>query len=200
MNRCGLLGLLFLSCYTLAADLQVIAYGPKAPINLKGITPLSPQLRAILAYTAMRAAGSGCPVFRDERDHAADDGKLHCDLTDALGLGYQCSPTHTGIVKQWFRKSLGALFDHNAAFSYAIEKNDLKWVCEATGNTASAQSSWSFLRLRTKGDRVMVDGVMVSINRNDKLGIYTNRWKQYYEYRIHADRVEVLKRVGTIIE
>ena len=200
MSLPGLLGLLFLASQGFAADVQVIGYGAKTGINLEGITPLSPQLRAILAYTAMRAAGAGCPVFRDENDHTADDGQLHCDLTDALGLGYQCSPTHTGIVKQWFGKNLGALFDNNASFKYAMENDDLKWVCEATGNTASAQTSWRFLRLRTHADRVTVDGVIVSINRNDKVGIYANSWNEYNEYKIHADSVEVLRRVSTIIE
>ena len=60
MSHRGLLGLLLLSHYALAADVQVIAYGLKARINLEGITPLTPKLRAILAYNAMRA-GTGCP-------------------------------------------------------------------------------------------------------------------------------------------
>ena len=56
------------------------------------------------------------------------------------------------------------------------------------------------MRLRTHADRVTVDGVIVSINRNDKVGIYANSWNEYNEYKIHADSVEVLRRVSTIIE
>src|SRR5207249_9263381 len=98
-----LLSFSVLSPLAFAADVQVIADGH--PINLEGLKPLSSQISAILAYHAMRA-GTGCPFVRDEGDHTADDGHLHCDLTDALGLGYQCSPAHTGIVKQWFGKNL----------------------------------------------------------------------------------------------
>ncbi len=199
MNNCGVLGLVILVTQAFAADVEVIAYWPKTGINLAALKPLSPQLRAILAYTAMRA-GTGCPNFRAENDHTADDGQLHCDLTDALGLGYQCSPTHIGIVKQMFGKNLSALFHNDEAFKYAIEKNDLKWVCNATGDSASAQVNWRFLRLRTQGDRVMVDGVLVSINRNNQVGIYANRWKEYYEYKTFPDRVEVLKRIVTEFE
>lgn len=183
-----------LSPLAFAADVQVIA--DDHPINLEGLKPLSSQLIAILAYHAM-LAGTGCPAVRDDGDHATGDGHLHCDLTDALGLGYQCSSAHTGIVKQWFGKNLRALFDDNTpSFKYAMKKNDLQWICESTPDGASAHSTWVSLRVRTHADRVTVDGEISSINRNDKVGIYGILRKVHFVYKICADSVEVLSHTN----
>lgn len=174
-----------------AADAQVVS--DWSHVSLDGLAPLSPQMTAILAYYAMQA-GTGCPIFREEGDHAADDGHLHCNLTDALGLGYQCSPEHTGAVKKWFGKNLYALFDNSRAVRYAMKQDDMQWLCESTGDEASAHAGWTSLRVRTYGTRVVVDGQISSINRNDKVGIYSTIINAHGVYEIFPDRVEVLSR------
>src|SRR5262245_27312122 len=57
-------------------------------INLKPLGELSPRMRAILAFYAMRANG-GCPT--GGTDDLMSDKPLECPLTSALGLGPQCS-------------------------------------------------------------------------------------------------------------
>jgi hypothetical protein len=186
-----LLILLVLSGVASAADVEVI--GQDGDIHLDKLQPLSPQLTAILAYHAM-VAGTGCPILVDKREADVDDGHLHCQLTDALGLGYQCSPTHTGVVKQWFGRNLDALFGHPASKTHAIKDDDLTWHCESTGDESSAHSEWISLRVRTKSNRVTVDGEISSRNRNDEVGMYEITSKIHVIYEIHPDWVEVISR------
>ncbi len=62
-------------------------------VNRSAIQKLSAPEKAILAYYAMRAGG----------DCKHQHGTLHCLLTDALGLGHQCSKAHKHLVHQWFK-------------------------------------------------------------------------------------------------
>lgn len=179
-----LLAAFLIPSVSFAADVQV--YGSDGSITLDGLKPLSPQITAILAYHAMRA-GTGCPLL-------GDGEHLHCNLTDALGLGYQCSPAHTGIVKQWFGKDLRVLFGDEPLSRSAIKNDALQWLCESTPDGASAHSSWTYLRVRTDGDQVTVDGTISSVNRNNKVGIYGTTSKVHAVFRVHADSIEVLAR------
>jgi hypothetical protein len=98
-------------------------------INWASINKLSEPLRAIAAYYAAMQ-GSGC---------LGDT----CGLTSALGLGWQGSSAHQGIIEQWFKGDKTA-------------KELLAQNCYLPPNTSSSFSDYVFLELIQKGNEVQV--------------------------------------------
>ena len=176
-----------------AADIQVVKDADLQ--DLTRLSPLSPSVKAILAYEAMLAS-TGCPRFRAPDNHVADDGKLHCALTDALGLGYQCSPAHTEIVTHWFGRNLKKLLGRGVDAEFVLKQQDWSYFCQTAADEASAQSTWVSLHLRIFADRVIIDGEISSRNRDSKRGIYAYAHKIHDVFRVHDDWVEIVSRTS----
>ncbi|HEV8580545.1 MAG TPA: hypothetical protein VGX68_15875 [Thermoanaerobaculia bacterium] len=160
-------------------------------VNLKPLEPLSPGMRAILAFYAMRANG-GCPPG----DWSAD-GKtyeMHCPLTTALGLGFQCSPAHLDIVKTWFKDGIPPLELDRDEAARIVKIGDFASACNDTPDGATHQIIWSTIRVHSaKGGRVTIEGsgAWTSGPEGDS-GAFHN----VATYRILADRIVVLSYRG----
>jgi hypothetical protein len=129
-----------------AGEVQVLysADSMTTAINLKPLEPLSPALRAVLAFYAMRANG-GCPPGKETGGRYA----MQCPLTTALGLGEQCSDAQIALVRKFFKDGIPPL---NLSRQQAAEINrggDLAQACNATPYTATHQSVWLEIRLQT---------------------------------------------------
>jgi hypothetical protein len=123
-------------------------------VDLKALDPLSPQLRAILAYYAMRA-NSNCPVG----EWRGKDYIMQCGLTTALGLGNQCSAEHVAPVQKWFPDGLPSLDDDDQRVAEAVRKGTLRDLCNNVPDTATRRNQWDVIRVRVAGDIVDVHAV-----------------------------------------
>jgi len=156
-------------------------------VNLKPLQPLSPALRALLAFYAMRANG-GCPPG----DWSAD-GKTYemsCPLTTALSLGFQCSEAQLVLVKTWFKDGIPPLLLDRKEAARISRSGDLASACNATPYTATHQTIWASLRvLRGKGGEVTIEGA--GDWTSGPVGDSGSFWN-VGTYRLLADRVKVL--------
>jgi hypothetical protein len=157
-------------------------------VNLKPIGELSPGMKAILAYYAMRANG-GCPP--GEWDENTRVYKMECPLTTALGLGYQCSDAQISLVKTWFKDGIPALGLLDAKKAQEVNKDkDFASICSNTPYTATHQSIWNSIRVK------QLDGGKVTITAK---GDWTSgpegdsgSFQAVTTYRILTDRVQVV--------
>jgi hypothetical protein len=157
-------------------------------VNLKPLGELSPGMKAILAYYAMRANG-GCPP--GEWDDNTKVYKMECPLTTALGLGYQCSDAQITLVKTWFKDGIPALGLLDPKKAQEVNKNkDFASICTNTPYTATHQSMWDSIRVKQS------DGGMVTITAE---GDWTSgpegdsgSFQAVTTYRILKDRVQVV--------
>jgi hypothetical protein len=157
-------------------------------VNLKALGELSPAMKAILAFYAMRANG-GCPP--GELDENTKAYKMECPLTTALGLGDQCSDAQITLVKTWFKDGIPALglLDSKTAQQVNKDKNFAS-ICNSTPYTATHQSIWDSIRVK------QMDGGMVTITAE---GEWTSgpegdsgSFHAVTTYRILPDRVQVV--------
>jgi hypothetical protein len=160
-------------------------------VNLGPLEPLSPGMRAILAFYAMRANG-GCPPGEWTADGKTYE--MRCPLTTALGLGFQCSPAHLDLVKTWFKDAIPPLELDRAEAVRIVKAGDFASACNATPYTATHQIIWSTIRVRPgKDGRVTIEGSgdWTSGPEGDS-GAFHN----VATYRILADRVVVVSYRG----
>jgi hypothetical protein len=150
-------------------------------VNLKPLEPLSPAMRAILAFYAMRGNG-GCPPGT-----WSDDGKtydMRCPLTTALGLGRQCSEEQIALVKAWFKDGVPRL-TRSRADAASIDQA----TCQNTPYTATHQVIWQSLRVRMgkKGlVTVTAKGSWLGGESGGDFGYVTT-------YRVLQDRVQIVR-------
>jgi hypothetical protein len=156
-------------------------------IDLKPLEPLSPALRALLAFYAMRANG-GCPPG----DWSAD-GKIYemsCPLTTALGLGFQCSEAQISLVRTWFKDGAPPLLIDLKTATRIGRSVDFASTCAATPYTATHQTIWSSIRVLSGKDGV------VTIEGEGEWtagpGADSGSFKNTGTYQLLPDRVRVL--------
>jgi hypothetical protein len=160
-------------------------------VNLKPLEPLSPGMRAILAFYAMRANG-GCPPGEWTADFKTYE--MRCPLTTALGLGVQCSPAHLDLVRTWFKDGIPPMELDRSEAARIVKTGDFESACNATPDGATHQIIWSTIRvLRGKAGRVTIEGsgAWTSGPEGD-----TGAFHNVATYRILADRVVVVSYQG----
>jgi hypothetical protein len=129
-----------------AVEVQVLysADSMTTAINLKPLEPLSPALRAVLAFYAMRANG-GCPPGKEVGNRYV----MQCPFTTALGLGAQCSDAQIALVRKFFKDGIPALNLTRERTAEINRSGDLEHACDNTPYTATHQSDWLEIRVQT---------------------------------------------------
>jgi len=161
-------------------------------VHLERLGPLSPALRAILAFYAMRANG-GCPP--GTWDEASKTYDMKCPLTTALGLGSQCSEAQLALVRFWFKDGIPAVNLDRADAVQIGKSGDFASACNATPYTATHQSIWSSLRVRQdkkKGLVTITGEGSWTAGPEAGGGFFTD----VTTYHILKDRVRVVRHQG----
>ena len=157
-------------------------------VRLAELGPLSPAMRAVLAFYAMRG-NTGCPPG----DTVGDAYRMQCQLTTALKLGSQCSDAHLALVKEWFKDGVPSL-DMSTRGEEVARKGDLKAVCNNVPDTATRRSQWDVIRVLRDNDRATVTAILSWTNGPDTEGGSTS-----FEttYQLLPDRVKVVSHKET---
>lgn len=108
-------------------------------INEELCKTLSEPEIAVLAYVGTYV-GSECQWDGECND---DRSNLKCKVLTALRLGYQCSDTHLGFLRKWFKNDKKVL-------------EELYSNCPTTPFTASRQETFSEITLTVKGNNISV--------------------------------------------
>ena len=140
-------GMLPLSAASAGAgkEKNIIVSGQK--IDTGYIATAAEPVKAVIALVSS-FAGTECDWENDEPN--SEYSNLSCRLTAALGLGYQCSPTHKDFIKKWF--------DGDPAVMELIEN------CYAVPNSATIQSVLEKLTITVDGNRVIADYRILALN------------------------------------
>jgi hypothetical protein len=156
-------------------------------VDLKPLAPLSPQMRALLAFYAMRANG-GCPPGEWTADGKTYE--MRCPLTTALDLGFQCSAAQIAMVKAWFKDGVPPLLLDKKEAAEIGKSGDFSNACNATPDGATHQVIWTQIRVQPgKGGKVTVEGsgAWTSGPEGDT-GFFHNT----ATYRLLPDRIQVV--------
>ncbi len=154
--------------------------GPEVRLDLD--RPQSKGINAILAMYALQAGG-GC-------DGRTDEG-IQCMITNALGIGPQCSSQHIALVRSWFRQGIPQMSGYAAdLYKNTQQQSALENICYSTPNTATSGRFWSTIHLTQRNQNVIVDarGVWFVGERGGDFGYRTT-------YRIRSDSIDVIKHV-----
>jgi len=120
-------------------------------INTEYCKNISEPEKAALGYVAT-FVGSDCDW---DGKATSDRSNLKCKILTALQLGYQCSETHLGFLRTWFKEDPKTL--------KSLEN------CPTTPFTATSQETFDEINLTVKTDTIKVafkvDGV--NLNRGD---------------------------------
>lgn len=156
-------------------------------VSLRPLEPLTPALRALLAFYALRANG-GCPPGDWSKDGKTYE--MSCPLTTALGLGFQCSEAHLGLVKTWFKEGIPPLLLDRKEAARIAKEGDIARACNSTPYSATHQTIWSSIKvLRRK------DGTVTITGEGDWTAgpeAESGSFRNVGTYRLLADRVEVV--------
>lgn len=124
-------------------------------LNEDYIKTLTDPQRAALGFVT---TGVDHDCYWDS-DKKADESNLKCKFLWALNLGYQCSETHLGFLKQWFKEDpevLGRLqycsknetTPKNKEFflwlKMATTDNNIKIIYSAVGIDNDTNSNWKW--------------------------------------------------------
>lgn len=115
-------------------------------INEKYCKTLSDAEKAAIAYVAT-FVGNDCMWDGDAAD---DRSNLKCRILTALNLGYQCSDTHLGYLRKWFKND-----------TYILERLA---DCPTIPNTATIQSTFEDIDVRTKKNKIWISYKTKTIN------------------------------------
>ena len=177
----------------LAAEVKILTGSDSmdVAVDLKPLEPLSPALRAILALYAIRANG-GCPPG----EVTQDSYKMRCPLTTALGLGDQCSAEEIALVEKWFKDGV-PVFKKTGGTKVKLEPDkDLGQTCNNTPYTATHQSIWQDIRVRSLPDKQVKVTASGSWTAGPEAG--SGSFTFVTTYRILPDRVKVVSHKGDV--
>lgn len=128
--------------------------------------------RAIIGYIAT-FIGSECDW---DGECNSDRSNLKCKLLSALKLGYQCSDTHLGFLKKWFKEDYKAL--------KRLED------CSTTPYTATIQNTFEKMELTHKNNNFYVTVYASGINSRENRSWY---WKEINHFiLINKNQVKLL--------
>ncbi|MFA7133043.1 MAG: hypothetical protein WC108_07065, partial [Bacteroidales bacterium] len=140
---------------------------------------LTDQERAALGYVAT-FIGNECDWDGDTKE---DRSNLKCKILSALKLGYQCSDTHLGFLRQWFKndkKSLKELEDCSEIPSTAtiqdyfdeinlkVKDNEITISFKATGYDVREEESWNW----EETDYFIFENDNIQLIKKDKYKIH----------------------------
>jgi hypothetical protein len=107
--------------------------------------------KAAIAYVAT-FVGNECWW---DGEYRSDRSNLKCRILTALGLRYQCSETHLGFLRQWFR-------DDSTAFA-KLEN------CPTVPFTSPIQETFDSISISAAGNFITVTSAITGVNiRDDK--------------------------------
>ncbi|MCA0426170.1 MAG: hypothetical protein LCH37_01930 [Bacteroidetes bacterium] len=106
----------------------------KLVINQTYCKGISEPEKAAIGYVAT-FVGNDC-------EWEGNTENLKCSVISALNLGYQCSETHLGFLRNWFKGDTAVL-------------NELE-NCPQTPNTATVQESFDELEISSNGNTIVV--------------------------------------------
>lgn len=142
-------------------------------INEEFCKTISTPEKAVLGFVAT-FIGNECwwdGEYSNKRDN------LKCKILTALELGYQCSDTHLGFLRQWFKKDLKSIKEIEA--------------CPTIPKTSTNYNSFDEIVLTTKGNQIIVFYKASGYNMRIK-----KRWNwsqtEYYQY--DNDNIKLVKR------
>ena len=135
---------------------------------------LSDPERAIIGYIAT-FIGSDCNW---DGEYKTDRSNLKCKILTALKLGYQCSDTHLGFLRKWFKgdkKVLQRLED-----------------CSTTPYTATIQNTFEKIQITQKKKDFFVTINASGINSREDRSWY---WKEVYHFNLnHNNRIKLISQ------
>ena len=177
----------------MAGEVQILTGSDSmsVEVDLKPLEPLSPALRAILALYAIRANG-GCPPGEESEGRY----KVQCPLTTALGLGDQCSDEEIALVEQWFKDGV-PVFRKTGGKKVKLEPaKDLGQTCSSTPYTATHQSIWQEIRVRTLPKHEVKVTAKGAWTAGPEAG--SGSFTFVTTFRILPDRVKVTRHTGDV--
>ncbi len=128
--------------------------------------------KAALAYVAT-FVGNECWW---DGNAARDRSNLKCKILTALDLGYQCSDTHFGYLRQWFRDDAKAM----------LKLED----CPTTPFTATIQETFDSINISVSGDVIIVEFSVTGFNLREDLDWHR---KEEITFRSYADKLIIEK-------
>lgn len=129
---------------------------------------LSDPKRAALGFVAT-FVGSEC--YWDGA-MAVDRSNLQCKVLTALDLGYQCSETHLGFLRNWFRNDSSSL-------------KQLE-TCPTIPYTATVQSSFDYINLTIWADTIEVTSGISGMNM--RAGEHWS-WREIDWFKINGNTI-----------
>jgi len=134
---------------------------------------ISEPERAALGYVAT-FIGNECWWDGEAKD---DRSNLKCRILTALNLGYQCSDTHLGFLRQWFRND-----------SIALKELE---HCPTTPYGATIQETFDEIILTVKGNEISVFFKAVGVNLRDE---DSWEWSETDYFRLDKDNIKLIKK------
>jgi hypothetical protein len=138
--------------------------GAVLKLDRAALRALSDAERVAVGYLAT-TIGSDCDWTKPP-SAAGAKGSMHCELTDALGLGEQCGEKHKAFVMGW----LG---------------DDAPSSCAKIPITAFSQTTFDELSLSRDGDRIVVSYAAV---HTDGPGAGTQSWSETIRFAPRGEK------------
>lgn len=129
--------------------------------------------RAALGYVAT-FVGNECKWYGETKD---DRSNLKCVILTALGLGYQCSDSHLGFLRQWFQNDPATIKE--------LEN------CPTTPFTATNQNTFDEITLTVKGDIIQVFFKASGVNLREG---QSWSWTETDHFQVDDDNIKLIKK------
>ena len=122
------------------------------------------------------------------------DTGVQCDLTDALGVGPQCSAKQFKLIREWFI-DIPQISGHQPDDYKNIRRPDvLEKNCYSSPITATFQEKWEKIRVKQDGAQVSVDAVGSYLARGDSGQFH---YRSTYKVEGHSITVVSHERLPT---
>lgn len=144
-------------------------------INEEYCKMIPPQCKAAIGYVAT-FVGNECWW---DGEGKSDRSNLKCKILTALNLGYQCSETHLGYLRQWFKGDTKSL--------ETLKTED----CPTVPYTSTIQDTFDELTLIVKGNRILISFIATASNVREQS---SSSWmeKDYFEYT--QDHIQLINK------
>lgn len=108
-----------------------------------------------------------------------DRSNLDCKIITALGLGYQCSETHLGFLRNWFSTDKQVLSE--------LGKSN----CPTTPYTATTQGTFDKIVVKTKGDSISVYYQAIAVNFREQ---ESWEWSETAYFSATTEKIKLIKK------
>jgi hypothetical protein len=141
-------------------------------INEDYCKSISDPERAALGFVAT-FIGNECWWDGETKD---DRSNLKCKILTALNLGYQCSDTHLGFLRQWFRND-----------KESLEKLE---DCPTTPYTSTIQDTFEKINLYVKGNIISVSFKAFGVHMREQKNW---SWTETDYFEFDDDNIRLIK-------